>query len=289
MKISQLAGCVVLYNPDKNVIANIQSYLPFVSRLWVIDNSEHADPTLLKNLQSFENLVYFNNNGNQGIANALNKAAEFAKNDHYDWLLTMDQDSQFLNNNSITVLINALDKMSTADPKLAIISAKHVVTEIKEEIRPESAIKSIDGCMTSGNFISLAIWESIGKFKDSLFIDYVDHEYCLRLKKKGYTMYEATNSFLKHNLGNFEVINSSPFKSYTVTHHNFIRRYYITRNRLFCISRYLFSDSKYCLTEFYNLWAEYGKILLYEKDKLKKSRSFMLGIFHFCVGRYGKY
>ncbi len=34
----KLAACVVLYNPDKNVIKNIESYIKFVDILYIVDN-----------------------------------------------------------------------------------------------------------------------------------------------------------------------------------------------------------------------------------------------------------
>ena len=36
----KLAGLVVLYNPSKQIIENLNNYLQFVNKLYVIDNSE---------------------------------------------------------------------------------------------------------------------------------------------------------------------------------------------------------------------------------------------------------
>lgn len=35
----KIGGCVVLYNPEAKVMENIQSYLPFLEQLVVVDNS----------------------------------------------------------------------------------------------------------------------------------------------------------------------------------------------------------------------------------------------------------
>mgnify|MGYP001072153084 FL=1 len=34
----KLAGCVILYNPNKDVIRNIESYIRYLDKLYVIDN-----------------------------------------------------------------------------------------------------------------------------------------------------------------------------------------------------------------------------------------------------------
>ena len=35
----KLSGVTVIYNPDKNVHTAIESYLPFLSKLYIVDNS----------------------------------------------------------------------------------------------------------------------------------------------------------------------------------------------------------------------------------------------------------
>jgi rhamnosyltransferase len=40
--------------------------------------------------------------------------------------------------------------------------------------------------MTSGCLTNLAIWDESGGFSDELFIDEVDHDYCLNVRRHGY-------------------------------------------------------------------------------------------------------
>ena len=53
--------------------------------------------------------------------------------------------------------------------------------------------------MTSGSFLNLKVYKEAGPFVDKLFIDYVDFEYCLRLKKKGFKIYKLNNTYMQHN------------------------------------------------------------------------------------------
>ena len=92
-----ICGTVVLYNPLENVKDNILSYLDLLDKLYVVDNSVNQDNQYL--LPSSNKIVYINNKDNLGIAKALNIAFERAIKDGYTWVLTMDQDSKFLDDN----------------------------------------------------------------------------------------------------------------------------------------------------------------------------------------------
>ncbi|MGC4038024.1 MAG: hypothetical protein QM764_18830 [Chitinophagaceae bacterium] len=84
-----IAASVVLYHPNKDeLMRNIASYLPSVSRLFIIDNTPGGcglDSEIFHNEKTF----YLANNKNEGIATALNQAATLAYNEKFRWLLTM--------------------------------------------------------------------------------------------------------------------------------------------------------------------------------------------------------
>jgi rhamnosyltransferase len=65
----KIDGMVVLYNPDNTteLIDNINSYIKYVDRLYIVDNSDVKNENLIKNVLSIsDKCVYVNNNGNQG-------------------------------------------------------------------------------------------------------------------------------------------------------------------------------------------------------------------------------
>ena len=77
-------------------------------------------------------------------------------------------------------------------------------------------------------------------------------------------------------------------KEVTFTNHNDTRRYYITRNRLYCWDKYKnivpnsVKSDKICATK------ETVKIVLFENDKLKKLKMIAKGIHDYNKDRYGK-
>ena len=92
----KFVGVVVAYNPTDVIYHCIDSYLPFLKKLYVVDISHTDHHNIFSNysiVESISNLEIL------GFAKALNIGAEHALKDKADWLLTMDQDSVFEGNN----------------------------------------------------------------------------------------------------------------------------------------------------------------------------------------------
>ena len=90
-----ICGVVVLYNPDNSILDNIQSYISCIDKLYVIDNSDDINCEIAEAIQNIHKCIYISNNGNHGIAQALNVGVNKAIANRSDWVLTMDQDSRF--------------------------------------------------------------------------------------------------------------------------------------------------------------------------------------------------
>src|ERR1700761_2402089 len=91
----KVQGVVVLYQPAEAVTGNIKTYIKGLDKLYVIDNSNTPVNSVIDCLKQTENIIYISNNGNKGIAHALNVGAAKAIEAGAVWLLTMDQDSNF--------------------------------------------------------------------------------------------------------------------------------------------------------------------------------------------------
>lgn len=88
-----LAGCVIVYNPDKDVIDNIATYIGSLEKLYVVDNGNGE--IIVQQLSSkYSNITVIEHKENMGIAFSLNEVLTEC-NDKYTHLLTMDQDSRF--------------------------------------------------------------------------------------------------------------------------------------------------------------------------------------------------
>ncbi|MFB1097902.1 glycosyltransferase family 2 protein [Terribacillus sp. JSM ZJ617] len=278
-----IAGIVVLYNPKSDmVIKNISTYLEYIDYLLVVDNSEESNAASFSQLIEKENIEYLSLGENKGIAFALNCGIKFALQKKADYLLTMDQDSYF-KPEEIKKYINYIYGDFMELKKAALLSPKHTVPYLKND----EGIKEVKTVMTSGNIIDLHKISEIGLFKEDLFIDSVDHEYCYRIKNSGYRVYRNNNIALEHNLGELQ---ERLFlgKKLAVTNHNYIRRYYITRNLLWVYRNY--QSNKLKVTKFTSMYLYWTliTILIYEKDKLRKFKSVLSGYKDYRRGELGK-
>jgi len=275
----KINGVVVLYNPEETIIDNITSYLDNVEKLYIIDNSESKNTELINEIVSIsKKCIYIDNNGNQGIAHALNVGAKLAIENGADWLLTMDQDSSFTQG-SLVKLIDWIENNDIHD--VGIVSPLHLENELLFDTNKNYIT------MTSGNLVNLVIFNKIGNFLEKLFIDSVDTEYCLRLKKFNYTLKRISSVVLNHNLGDMKYDNFGN-KKITYTNHNHLRRYYIMRNRLYIWKEYadilpsfIDSDKKQAIKEII-------KILLFENSKFKKLIYSLKGYIDYKKNKFGK-
>ena len=134
--------------------------------------------------------------------------------------------------------------------------------------------------MTSGNLLNIKIFNEIGPFDERLFIDEVDSEYCLRLNKYNYRLVRHYEIFLIHELGS---VYKKKFlwKDIVSTNHTALRRYYITRNRLFVWTKYFVHFPSSSIRVLKITVVEIIKIILIEKNKLEKFYYIILGVIHF--------
>lgn len=267
MKDLKVAGVVVLYNPTDEDISNIDSYINDIDVLYVMDNSkEKNDKRLPKN----KKIKYIFNNDNLGISIPLNNACDIARKEGYSWILTMDQDTKF-NKGVINKMKETILKTDTKD--IGIVVPWHN-TKLKID-KPKEKIDYPLDVMTSGNMVNLDIHKKIGGFKDWIFIDGVDIEYCLNLRKNNYRVMRINTLEMDHNLGNI-FYRKFLWKDLLVTNHNAMRRYYQCRNYLYIRDMYIDIEPKFCktLVKFKTIILA---IILYEDNKIAKLKAFRKG------------
>lgn len=280
-----IEGVVVLYNPDESILKNIESYVNEINKLYIVDNSENKNKDLINKIEKISNkCIYIDNNGNKGIAYALNIGAKMAINNRADFLLTMDQDSCFLGKN-LQILLNYI--LNINDYKnIGIVSPAHS-THLKNSkiYTDEEKVMTI---MTSGNLINLDAFKVIGGFKDYYFIDAVDWEYCLNLNVNNYKIIKFNKSILEHNLGDSSTHKSFFNKYIEVYNHNKIRKYYIIRNKLLISKEYFKYYPKLSLLYIKSIFVDFKNVIFYEKNKIEKIKYMLKGIYHFFCNKFGK-
>ena len=279
-----VAAVVVLYDPEISVLHNLNSYINQVDKLFVVDNSDKINRQLIEKIKCLNKTEYIWNKTNIGIAAALNIGTKKAMEEGFEYLLTMDQDSE-----APPLMVSNLLECFSQDHKIALVSPLlHHPIGRNVAYRNTKPCEQVLFVWTSGNLLKLNIFKMIDGFKEDLFIDYVDHEFCLRLNNMGFKIFVCNNTILKHNLGKIKEINLF-FRKVYPTNHSALRLYYRTRNRFYVKKIY-----KNIFPEFFkqtskDFWMSYLKVILFEKSKLKKIKMTTLGYLDFKRNKFGKY
>lgn len=219
---NNLFAVVVWYNPTVEHVAALTGYMKSVKRVIVIDNSSYNNQLLLQNYG--DKIYYSSNRQNLGIATALNIGFKKAIELGAEWVLTMDQDSRFKDNNftKYITLCNNYKQIHS----VGIFSPHQVYGDEPSQDLPtyEQRIE----VMTSGNIVRTEAFQQVNGFRDDFFIDLVDEEFCLRLKHAGYNIIMINQARLEHCLGNGFVYNRLFHRKFI--DHPPLRYYYIFRN-----------------------------------------------------------
>jgi rhamnosyltransferase len=284
IKKDKMAAAVILYNPTDEMLSSIRSYANDVSAVYAIDNSETPSPALEAKLRVIHNIQYTYNGGNLGIANALNRGAAYAIQDGYEYLLTMDQDSD-VQSGMIQAMLDCLAKMDS--DKIGIISPVQAYA-CASKGNQDKPCEEIVTAMTSGNLLNLKAYQAVGPFRNDFFIDRVDDEYCLRLHLHGFRVLRANKALLQHRIGNITE-HCFFFKKFAISNHSALRRYYSARNSLYLRARYKQHYPDYFRNFYWKILKEIAIILLYEYDKTAKIVMILKGYLDYRNGITGKF
>ena len=197
MQSSKVAAGIVLYNPD-NIIRlyeNIDTLKKQVSKIYLFDNS-----TVELKLEVPQDVIYLREHDNRGIAYALNVIMENAKQDGFDWVITMDQDSILPEG----MVKSFMEFIQTNQPENIGIICPQVKDKRRAYMEIESGLKKwecIDFCITSASCTSVEAWKQIGGFDEWLFIDLVDNDFCKRMRIANYKIIRMNEWVLDQEFG----------------------------------------------------------------------------------------
>lgn len=268
---AKICAGIVLYNPEINMLEeNIRAILPQVEALLLVDNGSLNFDEIMANWSSNNKIYVIANNINKGVACALNQICTWAEKLGFNWALTLDQDSVCSEG-----MISEFSKYTVCE-NVGIISpyVNYKNKRTVEQDLPE--YEYIDRCITSASLTSVDAWKKVKGFDEWMFIDYVDLDFCMRLKLNNYRIMKINTVFLDHNLGNIEEVKLLFWIRCYPTNHSVFRNYYIVRNWIYYIRKYKLNiDVNQEIT--YLIKFEIKRILL-EKNKIGTIKSAVRGL-----------
>jgi rhamnosyltransferase len=296
-KQTGLFAIVVTFNPE---IAPLRRLLEIINTqvqaVVVIDNGsmnihDWATPVC----SQFSNCILLRQQKNLGIAEAQNIGIQYANQAAASHVILFDQDSE-PSRDMIEKLMSASFALTKLGHKVACVGPNYLDTRQNNQppfirieglrlIRADCSsgeFVPVDYLIASGSLILCDCLSQVGLMRESLFIDYVDIEWGLRAKTKGFQSFGVCNARMKHRLGDSPVV----FLGKTIPIHSPLRHYYHFRNAVT-----LYKDSslpvQWKIVDCWRLVLKYVAYSIIAKPRASHWKMMTIGIFHGIIGRAG--
>jgi rhamnosyltransferase len=294
-----VCAVIVTWNIGEGFISNFKAVLDQVARTIIIDNGSDPETVLMlkrlhKKYPDRIDVVY--NERNMGIASAQNHGVDFALKNGFKWILLLDHDSRPENGMVLSMLkaFYSIKEKSKVGLVAPYIREENIAREMKflssdcpfklRTFGNDSIVTDVQSVISSGSLIRKEVFESIGKFRHDFFVDYVDTEFCMRMKVNGWKIAVVRDAVLNHNIG--ELKGHRLLGRMTgVTNHSSSRRYTIFRNRVIVWKQYFNRLPSYILFDIAMAFYDAIKILLFENARQKKIKAIFKGLFTGTVNR----
>lgn len=231
--VTDIMAIVVWYHPTDEQVQTLRTYSDAVKHVVIIDNSDDDHSDLLVSLP-IDRYTYLPQHANTGIAAALNTGCRWAFAHGASWVMTMDQDSRWETDQLARYIAYANAYAEVEN--VGVFSPRQDYTGHTRQYAQRYEQKI--AVMTSGCLLSAKGFAATGGFREELFIDEVDNEYCMHIRRLGMQVVIINDILLSHQLGSPRVIRLFGIWRKEYTYHAPFRYYYITRNILYLNALY---------------------------------------------------
>ncbi|KVC46958.1 rhamnosyltransferase [Burkholderia pseudomultivorans] len=283
---------IVFFRPDEQCVARANRLCAFGPCV-VVDNTERVSSSGELGLDP--RAIYVANGANLGVGAAFNQGIERLIDAGCRFAILFDQDSE-PSDELLRGLPLVLAREMSTDARVALVGPAYddrrlggVVPFVRfgffklRRVAPIGAVPiDVDFLISSGSCLNLQAWRDIGPMDEGLFIDFVDLEWCVRARAKGYAVRGVPWLRLTHELGGVPVRVFG--RSYPG--HSALRHYYMFRNAIALIGR-RYVPLTWKSTELVKLpfrLVIYGTFM---PSRLEHVRMSLLGLWHGLIGRSG--
>lgn len=245
MTASRVWAVFSTFRPDEGLLQSVASVAEQVEHVVVVDDGSGPTADDILTRLSSPGVEVVRRSSNDGIAAVLNDGIARARTAGADFVVTFDQDSH-APEGFVRGLLRVAEERMRAGDRVGV-----VVPEYFAGVRQQRGSPAVTGdaanVIQSGMLIPTAVVDAVGALREDLFIDLVDTEFELRLRRSGYRVLGAGGLRLEHTLGTRyrrelfgrtvrlpgippETTLSTPF-----------RYYYRVRNRVVLNREYLFT------------------------------------------------
>ncbi|WP_297536892.1 glycosyltransferase [Amycolatopsis sp.] len=268
----KITAIATAYHPDARLLAVVEAATASCAEVLVVDNTPGGADLLAGELP--DGVRVLRPDGNLGLAGALNLGLREVSAGS-DAVLLLDQDSVLS-----TRLIEQL-AAHLADPSVGAAApapwdaVRESYIDPRTALRPDVADR--DAVITSGMVVRRALLDELGGFREDFFVDCVDQDFCLRLRRTGARIVQDKRIRLPHSLG--EVQEHRFLVGHVrVTHHPRWRLYWVIRNGVVLVKENVRRSPVWSLTSVLIMVRWVLLTALYEKPRGARLRAMRHGL-----------
>jgi len=290
---------IVSYNPNLSKLAGLlESLASQVQGVVLVDNgSSETVVTWLFNKRFCLPFLVLPLGENLGIARAQNEGIRVAQESGASHIILFDQDS-IPASDMVDKLIaaaqhqvaqgtkvggvgpNYLDSRQANPPPFIKVSGLKIHRQLCTT--PDTVVE-VDYLIASGCLIPMATIDEVGGMREDFFIDYVDIEWGLRAKVKGFQSFGVCGAIMAHDLGDEPI----KFLGKRYPLHSPLRHYYHFRNAVW-MYRQSWLPFQWRLTDGLRLILKFGFYTLFAKPRSRHLGMMIKGVLHGLSGRMGR-
>lgn len=277
-----VGAVIVIYNPDLDLLNKVyRSISIYIDHVILVVNGGECQ----LDKDNFKNVIFLNQN--LGIAKASNIGANFLfDNFNLKYMIFCDQDTVFsplyfkkleesilLNPNLIYAPKYMNENIGEVENRLVVRKSNRVYTSINDS-------ENVYQVIASGMAVPKECFIKLNGFREDLFIDWVDMEFCWRSYQNGFRI-KILNTKVFHKLGD----SSIKIGSINVPIRSGIRYYYLIRNGYYLALNFDHGSLRINLWYFIKVTKEFFGYSLLSFFKLKDLVLIFKGLMHGLQGK----
>jgi rhamnosyltransferase len=286
-------ACIVCYEPELRSLRKLIALLePQVKQVVVVDNSAGASSRAPVDLGRS---LYLPMASNLGTAAAMNTVWRLALASGAEFVISFDQDSR-PGEGLVRCLLAAHAALPRPGRPVAAVGpvwndartgrAMRLLQPVRFRRRhvaaPASGLVEVDHLISSGCLISAPVYRAVGPFDERLFLDYVDIEWSLRARSRGYATAVAGGCAMIHTIGERML----PLAGRQLAIHKPQRTYLQLRNHLL-LWRAASIPRLWLVSDVVQVAGKVLGLLLLAPDRLERLRWIARGVVDGLLGKDG--
>lgn len=290
---------VVTFRPGLEKLGLLlDSLMHQVDGVAVVDNG--SSESLLAWLEGYQSVIPLKVlplRDNKGVAKAQNIGIEYAAQQKADYIILFDHDS-LPEPDMVAKLKAVAEAKAAAGVAVAAVGPRYL--DVRQDNPPPfiqlrglrvvrqpcsfgDSVVDVDYLIASGCLMPMGALASVGNMQEDIFIDYVDIEWGLRAKSKGFQSFGVCAARMNHDLGEEPIVLFG--KAYP--HHSALRHYYHFRNAIW-MYRQSWLPIHWKLADGWRLLLKYGFYTIFAKPRHQHWWMMTKGIWHGLSGRMGR-